>query len=224
VPSHVVENIWLLKGCQDVELSEARMLLADFGEAFLLSGEPECESRTPIDIQPPEARFEPEQALSSSADIWSLACAIWSVISQRSLFYEMWATDDIVTTDQVDALGMLPPEWWSKWEARPKSFNDDGTPTEQHLIDYQGSRDGILNLEDRFEPYVQRPRRDKGMPTFDPNEQDAILVMLRSMLVFRPGDRHSASQVLESEWMQKWALPAYDKMLTLSGEGRGSKG
>jgi hypothetical protein len=136
----------------------------------------------------------------------------------------MLATADIVTADQVDALGMLPPEWWSKWEARPESFNDDGTPTEQRIIDYQGSRYGILNLEDRFEPYVQRPRRDAGMPTFDPNEQDAIFVMLRSMLSFRPGDRHSASQVLESEWMQKWALPAYHKISTLSGEGGDPEG
>lgn len=35
--------------------------------------------------------------------------------------------------------------------------------------------------------------------------------MLRSMLSFRPEDRPSARQILESETMAKWALPVYQK-------------
>jgi serine/threonine protein kinase len=39
------------------------------------------------------------------------------------------------------------------------------------------------------------------------DERDALFELVRGMLVFRPSDRLSASQVLESEWMRKWALP-----------------
>lgn len=39
--------------------------------------------------------------------------------------------------------------------------------------------------------------------------------MLRSMLSFRPEDRPSAQQVLESESMIKWALPKYESIKML---------
>jgi hypothetical protein len=37
--------------------------------------------------------------------------------------------------------------------------------------------------------------------------------MLRWMLAFRPGDRPTAKQVLETEWMREWALPECEKVL-----------
>ena len=61
---------------------------------------------------------------------------------------------------------------------------------------------------------MQTPRRDKGMPLFDQEEKDALLSMFRSMLLFRPEARLTASQVLETKWMRKWALPEYEKIRT----------
>jgi hypothetical protein len=50
------------------------------------------------------------------------------------------------------------------------------------------------------------------MLLFDARERDAIFDMLRLMLSFRPENRPTAQQILESEWMVKWALPEYGKI------------
>jgi len=49
------------------------------------------------------------------------------------------------------------------------------------------------------------------MPRIDPDEKDAIFKILKSMLKFRPQDRSTAKQIIECEWMAKWALPEYEK-------------
>lgn len=40
-------------------------------------------------------------------------------------------------------------------------------------------------------------------------ERAAFFDMLRPMLSFRPEDRPTTKQILESEWMLEWALPEY---------------
>lgn len=73
------------------------------------------------------------------------------------------------------------------------------------------NRDPFRSWDDRFEDSIQRPRRENGMEVFERAERDAVSEMLRSTLAFRPEDRLTVKQVLESEWMVKWALPEYYK-------------
>ncbi|EER38819.1 protein kinase [Histoplasma capsulatum var. duboisii H88] len=47
------------------------------------------------------------------------------------------------------------------------------------------------------------------------SDRDALLAMLRPMLSVSPENRSSAQQVLESEWMVKWAIPEYEKIRKL---------
>jgi hypothetical protein len=194
--------MWLGELSDQIRLPEASIVLVDFGEAFAPSREARCESRAPLKIRPPEPGFEPARPLSFPSDIWMLACTIWEILGNRPLFGDtFFMTEDKITRDQVDTLGVLPPEWWSKWEARGKWFTDAGEPiTAEHPH---------RTLEAKFEICVQRARTERAMPTIDPQERDAIFVMLRSMLKFRPEARATASDVLQSEWMQKWALAAY---------------
>jgi hypothetical protein len=49
------------------------------------------------------------------------------------------------------------------------------------------------------------------MPLFDARERAAIFDMLRPMLSFSPENSPNTQQILESEWMVKWALPQYGK-------------
>ena len=200
VPSHGIAPIWLGEASEDISPAEARILLTDFGEAFSPSRESKYASHTPLVIRPPEARFEPQNPLSFPSDIWTLACTIWSVIAQRPLFEGFLATEDDMTTEHVDALGILPSEWWAIWEGRQGRFIEDGAPL---------NRDPFRSWDDRFEDSVQQPRLDSGIHPFDPQERNAVSSMLRAMLSFRPEDRLTAKQVLESEWMVKWALPCY---------------
>jgi hypothetical protein len=59
---------------------------------------------------------------------------------------------------------------------------------------------------------MQEPRQREKMPLIEPAEREAIFKMLKSMLEFRPEDRSSARQILECEWMVRWALPEYEKI------------
>ncbi|KAH6641080.1 kinase-like domain-containing protein [Chaetomium tenue] len=202
VPSQVVPAVWLGDCPERIALSEARLLLTDFGVAFRPATESRFQSYTPLEIRPPEARFEPENALSFASDIWSAGCTIWALLAPRPLLDMFLATDDDVVAQWVDVLGPLPAEWWEKWETRSKYFNDANQPVEGRWA---------WSLDQRFEEWVQKLRREEGMATVDDRERAAFLAMLRWMLAFRPEERPSAKEVLETEWMREWALPEYER-------------
>ncbi|KAJ5389186.1 protein kinase domain protein [Penicillium cataractarum] len=204
VPRDGVLPVWLGEASEIVTLQEARILVSDFGEAFSPVQEQKFESHTPLLIRPPESRFEPTKPLTFSSDIWTLACTIWDIIAQRSLFEGFLTNEDGMTCQQIEALGRLPPEWREKWDAcrdntKHGEFKNRSTSPSQWWHDH-------------FETSVQRPRIETGMAAIDSCERDAIFSMLRSMLSFRPEDRPSAQQVLESEWMIKWASPEYERI------------
>ncbi|OJD10970.1 hypothetical protein AJ78_08160 [Emergomyces pasteurianus Ep9510] len=59
----------------------------DFGKATPASASKygkDCHS--PLAIMPPEARFEPQNPLSYTADIWTLAVTIWEIIGMKTIF------------------------------------------------------------------------------------------------------------------------------------------
>ncbi|KAE8337293.1 hypothetical protein BDV24DRAFT_177805 [Aspergillus arachidicola] len=192
IPSRAIIPVWLGEASEELQPSDAKIILSDFGEAFSPAKQDKFESCTPLVNRAPEIRFESTKPLSFPSEIWSLA----------PLFEGFLAKEDDMTCEHADALGILPPEWWNKWDARHKKFSEDGKPI---------NRESYRSLEDRFEDSVQQPRRAEKMPPFEPAERDALLSMLRSMLSFRPESRPSAKEVLASEWMVKWALPEYEK-------------
>ncbi|EED16447.1 srpk, putative [Talaromyces stipitatus ATCC 10500] len=204
VPSHGIIPMWLGEASENLLLTESNILLTDFGESFLPSEEKKYESHTPLVMRPPETWFQPERPLSFESDIWTLACSIWTIIAQRPLFEGFLATQDDIICEQVDALGILPPEWWQKWgPARQERFHDDGKPK---------YRNPFRSWEDRFEDSVQEPRKEAGISAFDEEEKNALFSLLWEMLKFRPEERLTAHKVLQSDWMVKWALPEYDKI------------
>ncbi|KAF7630643.1 hypothetical protein AFLA_011264 [Aspergillus flavus NRRL3357] len=142
-----------------------------------------------------EARFEPTKSLTFSSDIWSLACTIWDIVAPKTLFEGIMTDEDDMTCQQIGLLGPLPTEW-----------------QEKHGESIHQSKYLNRSLEDRLKKTVQQARIEARMPSFKSDEQDALLSMLRSMLCFQPEHRPSAQQVLESEWMVKWALPEYEKI------------
>ncbi|OOG00508.1 hypothetical protein ASPCADRAFT_502804 [Aspergillus carbonarius ITEM 5010] len=191
VPSHSIFPIWLGEASDKLLLADATILLTDFGEAFSPSQEERFESHTPLVIRPPEAGFEPTRPLSFPSDIWTLACSIWEILGQRSLFEGFLATEDYMIREQ------------GRWSARYDKFHENGNPKNRELL---------RTWADRFADSVQEPRQKRTMPVIEPEESEAIFSLLRSMLSFRPDDRPTAKQVSESEWMVKWALPEYYRL------------
>ncbi|ROT34705.1 kinase-like protein [Sodiomyces alkalinus F11] len=202
VPPHVYPPIWLGKTGQEFTLPEARLVLADFGTAFCPAQESRFESYTPLQIRPPEARFEPTTPLSYASDIWSLGCVIWGILGVRP-FLDSWLFGpDDATADQVDALGSMPDEWWENWEGKSKRFDDNGKPKEGRKV---------WTFYQRFQDAIQEPRRRRGLEVMDDRERDALFRMIRGMLVFIPGDRLSVDEVLRSDWMRTCAIPEAEK-------------
>ncbi|KAK2877292.1 hypothetical protein FQN49_001270 [Arthroderma sp. PD_2] len=207
VPSKAVLPLYLGIAAEEFTLSDVQVLLSDFGEAFAPSsvirrGE-KC--HTPLAFRPPEARFEPQAALSYPADIWSLATAIWEIIGMKALFSTDWVTDDEMVSQHIDELGAMPSSWWERWEERGQFFNEDGSPIEGRYL--------WPPLDEAFEDWVQKYRRKRKVGEFSREETAAILDLMRQMLAFRPEERPTAEEILKSEWMVKWVLPDVERSL-----------
>ncbi|TQV90313.1 protein kinase domain-containing protein [Cordyceps javanica] len=199
VPAHVYEAIWMGMPTESLAIQDAKILLSDFGVASQPEKESQLQSNTPINFRPPETRFEQKTPLTPAADIWSLACMIWDVMAQRPLFGEILATTDMITSQHINTLGAFPRDWWNKWDAKWKFFKSDGTPIESQRTPSWSSR---------FERDIQGPRREKNMGgSLDIEEAQAFTFMLRSMLAYQPADRPTAEEILNTEWMRKYALP-----------------
>lgn len=114
------------------------------------------------------------------------------------MFEAFYATADRVTAEQVDVLGILPPEWWKNRKRRLEWFNEDG---ELNLkLGSSWGQDGMRRTwEDMFDYCIQDPRAEAGLETVTEQEKRAFEMMIRSMLVFRPNERATAEQVLHSE-------------------------
>lgn len=206
VPSHAVPPVWLGKQVEEFTLEEVGLLLVDFGVAFCPREEDRYESYTPIIIQPPEAMFEPTTPLSFPSDIWSLGCVIFELLAHRHLIDANVAFRDDVISQYVELQGMMPPEWWAKWEARFEWFDEAGNWT----------RGGDLwTWEKRFKEWIQATREKEGLGTIDEEEKAALFEMLQWMLAWKPEERPTIKEVLDTAWMKNWALPAHHKSLQL---------
>lgn len=203
VPARVFIPGWFGVPSNEVVLGDQKIILNDFGESFSPDKELRSPSKTLPLLQPPEARFC-DEPLTFPSDIWTLACTIWEIFGQRPLFEAVFPTADRVTMEQVEALGILPPDWWRNWSKRLEWFNEEG---EMLSRDHGEVR---RTLDMRFDYSIQEPRVEAGMETATEEEREAFDGMIRSMLTFRPAERATAQQLLHSEWMTGWGLPALE--------------
>ncbi|KAG6261202.1 hypothetical protein E4U48_007903 [Claviceps purpurea] len=206
VPSYAVPAVWLGVRGDKITLGEARLMLGDFGVAFRPGDKSRFESYTPLVLRPPEALFEPETPLTFASDIWSLGCVIFELLGHRTLLDGYFlASQDYITAQQVDLQGPMPPAWWKKWEERPKWYSEEGKPLSPAC--------DVWSWERTFKEWVQDSRQEWKMGTLADDELLVLLKLLRSMLAWKPSERPDISNVLKSEWVRKWALPAYHQGL-----------
>lgn len=204
-PSTAIVPLYIGKRSNHFMVQDARLLLSDFGESYMPANQVRLgrDCRTPLDYRPPEAYFEPDTRLSFSADVWSLATAIWDILGMQQLFSGFFSTESKFISKTVDCLGPLPADWWDKWKDRRDFFNDDGTPT--------SGRDVWPRIQDAFKESVQKYRREDNMGEFCSEEEAAILDMMTQLLRYRPEERPTVQQVLQCEWMVNWAQADYKR-------------
>lgn len=156
---------------------------------------------------PPEAIFEPKAPLSYSADVWSLATAIWEILGMKVVFSTDVPYDEVIA-HWMDVLGPMPWERFEKWDERGRFFDESRRAVEGRYV--------WANLEGAFEECVRVYRRKHKMGDFNDDEMVAILELMRGMLKFRPEERLTVEEVLRSEWMVKWVMPDYERSLQTS--------
>ncbi|RDA88467.1 hypothetical protein CP532_6626 [Ophiocordyceps camponoti-leonardi (nom. inval.)] len=199
------------KPARKFTLSDVGLLLGDFGEAFApASSEPRlgADCHIPAGSLPPDAHLQPDVPLSFSSDIWSLALAIWYIFAGIPLFGSCFDCPDDVMDQMIDNLGPLPNGWWEKWEKRTEYYNDDGTKKGRYVDS---------GLDKRFEK-AQDLRRKRNIGEAGPEETVVFFDLMRRMLKYEPEERLTINEVLQSEWMVKWALPEHQRSLEARGE------
>lgn len=210
IPPTVTLPLYLGKEAQAFALKDARILLSDFGESFSPANEIRLgkDCHTPLDFRPPEALLEPDSELSFPADVWSLATAIWDIVGMQAIFSSAFNSDEEVMCQIVDRLGPLPIEWCKDWKNRGDFFDDNGAPKEGRCV--------WPSIKGAFEEGVQRfRRRDADMEEFCSKEGEAFLDMITQMLRYKPHERPTVQQVLQSPWMVNWAQRDYKRSRVL---------
>ncbi|CAG8028041.1 unnamed protein product [Penicillium olsonii] len=205
-PAKAVVPLFLGKYAENFSLSDAHLLLSDFGEAFSPALEAHLgkDCHTPPAFRAPEAKFESQIPLAYPSDIWSLATAIWEIMGMKAIFSTDFVHEDEIVSQHIDVLGSMPSKWWQRWEGRARYFDEYGYPTESY------SENRWPPLEESFEIGVQKWRRKVGSE-IEESEKSAFLDLMRRMLSFRPEERPTAEDVLMSDWMVKWALSDYER-------------
>ncbi|KAL4919702.1 kinase-like domain-containing protein [Aspergillus aurantiobrunneus] len=183
VPAHAVVPAWFGSSSKEILPGQERIFLGDFGESFNPHVSRRFRTRANILHRSPETTFSGEP-LSFPSDIWALGCTVWEILGNDPIFGTLFAKPDLVTAEQVEALGVLPAEWWGKWSKGREWFTDEGDLTHEAL---SLRRDGYKgrDFDQRFEDDIQGPWREVA----------------------------TAEEVLGSEWMAGWGLPAVEQDL-----------
>ncbi|KAL8824482.1 MAG: hypothetical protein Q9170_008140 [Blastenia crenularia] len=195
VPPYTVVPMRTAIACEDV--TDANILIADFGEAYLANNESRPRLNTPVLLCPPEALLG-KGIIGMPADIWTLACTLFEVLGKSTLFEAFGGDPDTVVKEMVSALGKPDEPWWSAWQNRDKFFREDGS--------WVPSPRGYERKSRALEERIAKTRR-KG-EDFDEAEKDALVKMMAGMLKWAPEDRVKIEDVLSSEWMERYGKPA----------------
>ncbi|KAJ5109338.1 kinase domain-containing protein [Penicillium angulare] len=190
------------------ELYDPEIIISDYGTSFLVAQTPSPTLYTPPLYSPPEDLFNEPISHPTAADIWTLGVNLYDVLGERPLFETLsWDRDEIFG-EIIDTLGKPPLRWWNSWLDRPQFSKEDGSRI-----------DGFDSINP---PAFRRlPRRlwDMGRGETEQTcewdvaggELRALEDLLRAMMAFEPTERPTVDQILKSEYVVKWAMPAWER-------------
>ncbi|KAL8982760.1 MAG: hypothetical protein Q9177_005173 [Variospora cf. flavescens] len=204
VPPYTVWPLSIGKGCEDV--TDTDLMIADFGEAYVARDTSPERLNTPILLCPPEWLLKTE-TVGMPADIWTLACTVYDVLGEANLFEGFWPDEDAVMCEVVSALGKPSEGLWRAWENRHDYFNEDGSWVPEPRKHSAMSRPLDMRI-------AQMGRA--GDENFTKAEQDALLQLLKGMLAYHPKERFTITDVVHSEWMERFGKPAIATLETKS--------
>ena len=186
------------------QVSDPRIIISDFGEAWLSDTETREELQTPVLFLPPETTFS-RKLNGKPADVWTLGCTLYEILGERPLFEGFMPDKDDIIAEMVSCLGLLPQHWWQSWQARGDFFLEDGSwKTDMKHFHESKSRPLLLRIH-------QMGRENDS--EFSEDEAKSMEKMVRTMLTYEPTKRATAREIMESDWMTRWGLPALEKLM-----------
>ncbi|KAJ6114303.1 kinase domain-containing protein [Penicillium sp. IBT 16267x] len=190
------------------EVDDPEIIISDYGTSFIMSQTPSPTLYTPALYSPPEDLFNEPITQPTAADIWTLGVNLYEVLGERPLFETFaWDRDDIVA-EIINTLGQPPVKWWNSWVKRSEFFEENGS----WVADFRRISTPIFRrLRQRLWDMGRGETEQTCEWDVAGGELRALENMLRAMMAFEPGERPTADQLLRSEYMVKWALPAWER-------------
>ena len=165
-------------------MADASIRIVDFGESFFSTKCIPRDLHTPVCFAAPEVLFRDH--VGPPSDIWALACLLYNVFGNSTLFESYDRDRDEVLGEMARILGRFPNRWWDQWAKRADYFAEDVT-----------GHDG-----DKTTSVVDIQTRLQGIPRdtlvgLEPEEIAAFERILLGMLRFEPDERMSAKEVVQ---------------------------
>lgn len=178
----------------------------DFGTSFLPATESSPQLLTPLLFLPPEDFFH--EPITFAADIWMLGLSLYEVLGDRTLFEYFSVDRDDILAEMISTLGQPPARWWNNWVNRKGFVEKDGSSTSsvQRIC-----RPVSRPLHQRLWEMGRGETPETCEWCVEDGELRALEELLRAMLAFEPKERPSAQQLMESEYMVNWVMPAWTR-------------
>ena len=176
--------------------------IIDFGEASFSRGERK-KMHTPLPFRAPESFFG--ESIGQPADVWAFDGTVFDIFAHCQLFDGFIPSADTILVEMVDALGILPPQWWNKWESRSYYFSNDGTrKTGITAQNPRPSKPLALQIREMRSSRGDQPGR--ALRPFKIEEMINLQELLAATLKYLPSDRVTADDVSKLEWIHKLIL------------------
>lgn len=208
-PLHVVYP--MKQNMPSNKMTDPEILISDYGTSFTISKTTSPRLHTPALYAPPEDFFN-DRIIGTAADVWTLGVVLYDAMGERPLFETFaWDPDDIIA-EMVNTLGyeQMPERWWNSWKCRSEFFNEDGSWVSNFR---RIGTPAFRRLHQRMWDMGRGETPESCQWDVAGGELRALEDMLRSMMTFEPAQRLTARQLMASEYMVKWALPAWQKQI-----------
>ncbi|KAI1331526.1 kinase-like domain-containing protein [Xylariaceae sp. FL0255] len=204
------------------------VMISDFGESFHMS-DPREWIGIPETYGPPECLFR--LPINLSADLWSLACTLYSLRTRSELFGHGWHGDTPEMVSEMELLlGPLPQPYRATWyregfgNADLETENispDESEPVSTRSLDEMKSEwklnKEISGYDQTLEALVGEQRThcfpDQDSVDWQISREEVIEFtdLLKRLLKYTPGERGSAETILGHAWLKdtKFAKPAH---------------
>lgn len=190
------------------ELLDPIVTITDFGTSVIMGTEPHPGLFTARIYRPPEDFFK--EPITLAADIWTLGINLYEVLGERPLLECFGHDQGSIISEIVNTLGLLPARWWDRCgkEIRREFFDSDASwvnPIKESRIS--------VPLHERMWWMGRGKTRETCQWDVEMGEMEALEDMLSTMLKYEFSERATADELLRSDYMTKWAIPAWERQL-----------